>query len=426
MSGTGSTNSNDGSPSNNSSPDLPGVAHSPENPVFDNCAICRSTLEGGNLSTTPCGHSFHFGCLVTSMNTSNVCPICRSSLRPPSPAETVVETHGSISRRTHSSSSSRRGGRGLGIVSAISSRPIHVDTSGNNSIRVSAPSTVNNDAPGTRDRVSTPVNTSDSGHRRDRYPIRESREDIDTEEVHVELDIEDFANDVEIRTEILSGLIHTSCRQGSLSAIRHLIAENPELLYSRGDMGDLLTHEAVLSESETMLMYIINEQSIDINLPNSVHMYPLHYAVMSGSLRMVTILVNRGAHVDCYNDSKMTPLMLSCETDESEITQFLLDRGASFRTQDGTGNYPLHIASKAKSYSCVTKLISAGSRVNVKNHVHDTPLHISCRLGFHSVSRLLLEEGADPETDNKFDYSPLDEASTNGNTRIRNLLSRYV
>lgn len=369
-------------------PPRPPPSQPPNAPVEeqDNCAICRSILAGA-LSTTPCGHSFHFQCLATSMTTSSICPICRGNLRedttpPPTPR---------VSRM--------RSAIGTNI------RNIHTSSQRND------------------DHETETVRTGMRG-RPARIPRDETR---DSEaEVQVDIDIDDFTNDVEIRAEIISGLLHSQCRQGTMSATRDLLSENPDLLYSRGDMGDLLTHEAVLSENDSVLMYIVNDQGLDVNLPNLVRMYPLHYAVMSGCLRMVTILVNRGAYLDCVNDARMTPLMLACDSDDSEITQFLLDRGASVRTQDGCGNYPIHIAARAKSYSCVSKLISAGSTVNLKNHLHDTPLHVSCRLGYHSVSRLLLEEGANPEIDNKFDYSPLDEASSGGNTRMRNLLSRYI
>lgn len=371
-----------GSPGSPTPPSTPSVGET------DNCAICRSTLSGGNLSTTPCNHSFHFGCLARAMNNSSLCPICRADLRPPSPVDALPPIR------------LARGRTPLSIINAVNTLP----------------SNVNED--------------DENGYRRDRYPTREPRGTRETREgiesIQVDIDIDDIANDGEIRSEILSGLLHSSCRRGDTSGTREILSDNPDLLYSRGDMGDLLTHEAVLSESESVLMYIVNDQAVNVNLPNSVQMYPLHYAVVSGSMRMVTILVNRGAYIDCPNDSKMTPLMLACDADDDEITQFLLDRGASFRAQDGCGNFPIHIASRAKSYSCVTKLISSGSSVNLKNHIHDTPLHISCRLGYHSVSRLLLEEGANPESDNKFDYSPLDEASSNGNTRMRSLLSRYI
>ena len=366
-------------------------------------------MDGGHLSETPCGHSFHFGCLATAMNTSSLCPVCRRPLLPATPVVVVPPPPTRSIRRRNNSRVPLR------VISTINTVPGDSAGLGRLSGRDTREARVNREN----------LEARENRENRENGEPRENREPRAGSPVS-EIDIEDFANDNDIRAEILSGLIHSECRQGNISSTRDLLTQNPDLLYSRGDMGDLLTHEAVLSEDDIMLMYIVNDRAVDVNLPNNAHMYPIHYAVVSGSLRMVTILANRGAYLDCVNDSRMTPLMLACESNDSEITQFLLDRGASVRTQDGSGNFPIHVASRAKSYSCVTKLLSAGSGVNVKNHFHDTPLHVSCRLGFHSVSRLLLEEGADPESENKFDYSPLDEASSSGNTRMRNLLCRYI
>lgn len=386
-------------------------------PEVDNCAICRNTLEGDNLSTTPCGHSFHFHCLARSMAVSPLCPICRANFRTSSPDTIPSDAPTPSTSRIH------RGSAQFGLLSSIRTRPLHVEGVMEDTYRVDRyPMRVS----GSRSNR-TPRNSSVNRSPLEPGEVRVIRDtETSDENIQLDIDIDTIANNDEIREEIISGLIHSSCRRGDMDSTRELLSENANALYSRGDMGDLLTHEAVLSQTESVLMYIAGDQGLNVNLPNDVHMYPLHYAVTSGSLRMVTILVNRGAYIDCVNDSKMTPLMIACEEDDSDITQFLLDRGASFRTQDGSGNFPIHIATRSKSYSCVTKLISAGSTVNLKNHFHDTPLHISCRLGYHSVSRLLLEEGSDPESDNKFDVSPLDEASSTGNARMRNLLSRYT
>jgi ankyrin repeat protein len=235
-----------------------------------------------------------------------------------------------------------------------------------------------------------------------------------------------FGNEVDLRREILEGIVHSMCRQGDLAETRNLLNENPQLQYSRGNSGDLLTHEAVLSDNESLLSYLLNEKSFDANLPNDVHAYPLHYAVLSGSLRMVTILVNHRAFVDCVDGSKKTPLMAACEEEDHDIAELLLDRGASTITQDASGNKPIHFAVKSRAQACLRRLVSSDADVNAVNHMHETPLFIACKFGFHGVSRTLLRAGADPEKANKFGTTPLDEASSNGSSSLVDLLRGYV
>jgi ankyrin repeat protein len=206
------------------------------------------------------------------------------------------------------------------------------------------------------------------------------------------------------------------------------MSDNRSVLYGLGDMGDLLTHAAVVSENASVLLFLIIDYSMNVNLPNDAHVYPLHYAVMNDDIRMVTLLVNNGAFIDCTDDCRRTPLMISCERDHDAISEFLMDRGASTIKKDSYGDTALHIAVKSKSYDCMNKLFSSERAVDVnsKNNVHDTPLHIACRMGFHSISRNLLDEEADPHLVNKFGKSPLDEANLADNNRLRNIIMRYV
>ena len=333
-----------------------------------------------NKSTTVCGHSFHFTCLAQSMLTSTTCPICRARLSPEEPSGETKNGEEEAGER--------------GEEEEEEEGEVRVPRSARN-------------ARG-REVIITEIHESSSS---------QSTED------------NIFGNEVDLRREILEGIVHSICRQGDLAETRHLLDENPRLQYSRGRGGDLLTHEAVLSDNECILSYLLNERSFDANLPNDVHAYPLHYAVLSGSLRMVTILVNHRAFVDCVDSSKRTPLMVACEEEDHGITEFLLDRGASTMTQDSAGNKPIHYAVRSRAQACLRRLLSSASDaadVNAVNHMDETPLFVACKHGYHGVSRTLLRAGADPELRNKFGTSPLDEASSNGSSSLVDLLRRYV
>jgi len=45
------------------------------------CCICMEELGKTNITTTPCGHTFCFSCLMKSMDMKNTCPYCRTNLR---------------------------------------------------------------------------------------------------------------------------------------------------------------------------------------------------------------------------------------------------------------------------------------------------------------------------------------------------------
>ena len=343
----------------------------------EECAICKIEMTGdSNKSTTVCGHTFHFTCLVRSMDNSSRCPICRTSL----------------------TATTRRDGNRVGEGEMKDESDDVYDGE-----------------------------TEEEGEVRPRSRIAPRREVIVTEIADSSMsDGPLFGNEVDLRREILEGILHSMCRQGDLTETRNLLEDNGNLQYSRGKTGDLLTHEAVLSDNESLLSYLLNDRSFDTNLPNDVHAYPLHYAVLSGSLRMVTILVNCRAFVDCVDSCKKTPLMVACEEEDHDIAEFLLDRGASTMTQDAFGNKPIHFAVMSRAQACLRRLLSSDADVNAVNHMDETPLFVTCKLGFHGVSRTLLRAGADPDKENKFGTTPLDEASSNGSSTLVDLLRRYV
>jgi hypothetical protein len=58
------------------------------------CAICLDVLCLGNtnMTTTGCGHTFHLSCLLKSLCTKNLCPMCRGELEEPRPKPQASNT----------------------------------------------------------------------------------------------------------------------------------------------------------------------------------------------------------------------------------------------------------------------------------------------------------------------------------------------
>ena len=48
--------------------------------MAEECPICFDKLNDVNISTTQCGHKFHFSCIIRALKSSNKCPICKAPL----------------------------------------------------------------------------------------------------------------------------------------------------------------------------------------------------------------------------------------------------------------------------------------------------------------------------------------------------------
>jgi hypothetical protein len=55
----------------------------------DECCICLEMLGKKNKVITPCGHQFHYGCLIQDANRSDKCPMCRAVIRPEMPKRSL-------------------------------------------------------------------------------------------------------------------------------------------------------------------------------------------------------------------------------------------------------------------------------------------------------------------------------------------------
>ena len=49
--------------------------------IQEECCICYNELQKTNVTTTPCGHSFCFQCIIKCLDRNNTCPYCREVLR---------------------------------------------------------------------------------------------------------------------------------------------------------------------------------------------------------------------------------------------------------------------------------------------------------------------------------------------------------
>ncbi|CAM9733212.1 unnamed protein product [Ectocarpus sp. 12 AP-2014] len=326
------------------------MASTPATDAVEECAICKNDMTGNcNKSTTICGHSFHLTCLARSMNRSPTCPICRTCLVSTTGRDGEADDNGD----GHSDGD----GDGDGEMKDDSDGFYASETEEEGEVRL-PPRTG-----WTRNGARHEVIVTEFGD----DPLSNNNNNSNNNPV--------LGNEVDLRREILEGIMHSMCRQGDLAEVRNLLDDNPHLQYSRGNTGDLLTHEAVLSDNDSLLSYLLNEKSFDTNLPNDVHVYPLHYAVLSRSLRMVTILVNHRAFVDCAHSSKKTPLMVACEEEDHDIAEFLLDRGASTMTQDACGNQPTLRRQVQGTGLSPTPFVFRGRRQRRQPHGRDAAVH---------------------------------------------------
>uniref|UniRef100_A0ABD2WWG8 Uncharacterized protein n=1 Tax=Trichogramma kaykai TaxID=54128 RepID=A0ABD2WWG8_9HYME len=150
-----------------------------------------------------------------------------------------------------------------------------------------------------------------------------------------------------------------------------------------------------------MLFKICDEkhQSMQVDAQDKMGQTPLHAAITKGNMKLVEILMRRGANPNLATNIGSTPLHYSCkrDVDEDELMKRFFEIGVDVNNlvqvdpRDKSGNTPLHWAMKRGHKSMAELVLRKGADPHSTNDKGETPLHIVCA-----------KEGDDLETVEKF------------------------
>ncbi|XP_043469328.1 ankyrin-3-like [Leptopilina heterotoma] len=133
----------------------------------------------------------------------------------------------------------------------------------------------------------------------------------------------------------------------------------------------------------------------------------LHWAIRSGQLETVKVIVNNPASYFKSNSlTSQLAVHIAVENGNEDILEFLLNEGFSF---EGcfSGVKPLHVAATFNNTRLVELLLEAGADINSIAVEHLTPLHFAASAIQPTVVKFLLENGADPSKTCRYGSSSL-------------------
>ena len=124
--------------------------------------------------------------------------------------------------------------------------------------------------------------------------------------------------------------------------------------------------------------------------------------------RCVCLLLQRGAHVNVYDNNRHTPLYYAVKSGLYKVIEELLKHGADANARTSLGDTPICVACKEKSYNFLRQskrladdlvemlqlLLTHGAEINVKGTGY-IPLLEACRWKHPAYVQSLLEHGAE-------------------------------
>ncbi|XP_065083534.1 uncharacterized protein LOC135705681 [Ochlerotatus camptorhynchus] len=225
-----------------------------------------------------------------------------------------------------------------------------------------------------------------------------------------------------------------------------LLENHPEYDVNTDSNVEIL-HYAVLSGNVELLNLLL-DQCNDLNQRDVYKLTPLDVACKLSNLEMIKTLTNAGARWYTNNLSQYTWLFLNndheaiiflknndllnekitracinlflqyCDDDKEEIVEFMLNY------VDYTNLYA--IAARFRRVNVLNFMIANDERmkvnINRKDSMGQTALHVACGKGYHDVVQLLLKQGVNPNLQDAAGNTPLHLAVECGGIAITKLL----
>lgn len=127
-------------------------------------------------------------------------------------------------------------------------------------------------------------------------------------------------------------------------------------LFTAASMGDIRVVEVLL------------ERGANPNLRNIYSHSPLFIAAEKGDLGVIKILTDYGANVDLQDQLGRTPIMIAADNGHVKSTKFLVDQSENINLKDGGKNTVLHYAFKALKKDVIKHLMDKGADMSIKNN----------------------------------------------------------
>ncbi|CAI5659762.1 caskin-2-like isoform X3 [Oreochromis aureus] len=155
--------------------------------------------------------------------------------------------------------------------------------------------------------------------------------------------------------------------------------------------GDLLLAHKLLSKVKCNKSKLLGStKRLNINYQDSDGFSALHHAALTGTIELLSLLLEAQATVDIKDINGMRPLHYAAWQGKADSVLLLLRAGASVNSPSNDGQIPLHLSAQYGHYEVSEMLLQHQSNPCFMNKAKKTPLDLACEFGRLKVTQLLL------------------------------------
>ncbi len=154
--------------------------------------------------------------------------------------------------------------------------------------------------------------------------------------------------------------------------------------------------------------------------------------IYKNNYEQVKKMLQEGFNPNIKDGNNDLPLHIAVKKENFLMTELLLRHGAEANVRNAWNNTPLHLAASiSRNSEIIRLLLKYGAKVNETGNDGWiggwTPLHFAVKNNSDiEIILLLLENGANVKIYNDQEKTPLEIAEETGNSRIVDLLTKYI
>ncbi|KAL2072969.1 hypothetical protein VTL71DRAFT_10293 [Oculimacula yallundae] len=184
-------------------------------------------------------------------------------------------------------------------------------------------------------------------------------------------------------------------------------------------------HIAAGNDKKTILKYLVDMRSVDLEEVNAKGETPLYVAVLKRNKDCIDVLLNAGANPNARPLGQDSMLSIAVANDSKTAVKSIAKSGrVRIDVLNGKGETPLYVAVGRRQKDCIETLLDAGANPNATPIGKDNMLHVAVSNDAKGIAKMLLQRGANVE-EMKGGESPLCRSIYRGQTTMVNLLLEY-